>query len=60
MSVYLPERRLNFQLNRPEPAVLSAYVIHFSLNIRKLSEYYTEMSNECLVRGTVILIGVVK
>ena len=23
MSVYLPERRLNFQLNRPAPAVLN-------------------------------------
>ena len=23
MSVYLPERRLNFQLNRPGPAVLN-------------------------------------
>ena len=31
MSVYLPERRLNFQLNRKGPAVLNAYVIHFSL-----------------------------
>ena len=36
-SVYLPERRLNFQLNRPGPAVLTAYVIHFSLKIRKIS-----------------------
>ena len=35
MSVYLPERRLNFQLNRPGPAVVNAYVIHFSLKIRK-------------------------